>query len=138
MINSGCLLYIILYIGIDLYLNTPFSFLAIILMYVILHLLHIPVSVRYDWFFNVSFSFISRHTFILNITCLIRLGIHRPSHFHYPTWVWSAFIFLMFPSHVYCFMGRNSMGSEPSTIVRILIFLTSMLNTLNLCNSFGD
>ena len=45
--------------------------------------------------------------------------------------------FLMYPSHVCCFVVRNSLGSESPTTVRTLLFLTSMHNTLNFCNSFG-
>ena len=106
-------------------------------MDVILHLLQIHVSIRYEWLLNSSFYFISRHTFVLKITCHIRLGIHRPSHFHSPTWVCSSCIFWISSSHVCCFMGRNSLGSEPPTTVGILLLIISMPNTLNLCNIFG-
>ena len=130
--------YVILFsIGIYFHLNIPLSFLSILIMDVILHILQLPVSIIYDWVLNVSFYFISRHTFVLNINFLIRLGIHRPIQFHSPNWVYSACIFWMFPSHVCCFAGRKSLGSEPSTAVGTLLFLTSMPNTLNFCNRFG-
>ena len=107
-------------------------------MDVILHHLQLPISIRYDRVLNAVLSFIIRLTFVLNTTCLIRLGIHRPSHFHSPTWMCSACVFWMLPPHVCCFMGRNSLGSEPSTTLGKLLLLTYMPNTLNFCNRFGD
>ena len=71
----------------------PYPFLGFSFMDFILHLLHLYVSIRYDRVLNISFYFISIHNFVLNITCLIILGIHRPNHFNSPTWVCSDFTF---------------------------------------------